>query len=466
MSYGSRFLHTWYYALPSGLKDVVASGYGLIERRARYGWHYFRFLRFLEESQWWENDALVAYQRDQVEQFLRATLQATPYYSSREVYRTAQNIEQLPLLPKQEVRKHVGELRSSLRMKTRVGQTSGTTGTPLTFPISMECFQREYAFRALHYSWGGVRLNSAEKIAICAGHPIAFHGRTRPPFWVHDHANRWLLLSSYHLTQKNLRAYVKELELYQPVLIGGYPSSIYLLAAAYLRYGQVSLPLRAVFTGSETLFPFQRELIERAFGVKVFNWYGNSEMCANIVECEKGEMHLKLEHSYVEVLDEHDNPCGPGETGRLVCTGFGNYAFPLVRYDVGDLVTVSKLVKSRCGRGGLLINEVVGREEDYIFTPDGRMVGRLDHLFKGVDNVIEAQLQQDKLDELTIRIVKSSTFTRENEFDILRQARQRLGDAIRLKVEYVDAIPRGKNGKFRFIQSALNQQAALRELVQ
>jgi phenylacetate-CoA ligase len=467
MAYGSNITKALYYAAPTVVKNLAATLYGLRERRARHGTEYRLALSFLSESQYWDNERLYEYQQQQVERFVTEALQSTPYYRNKQEYAQGRGLETFPILSKQEVRKHTAELCSDLvpKMRVRMGQTSGTTGTPLRFPISLQCFRREYAFRALHYLWGGVSLDRHERIAICAGHPAAFHARTTPPFWVHDHANNWLLMSSYHLSNANLPAYVKELERFQPLMISGYPSSIYLLAAAYARYGSKPLRLRSVFTGSETLYAYQRELIECAFGVKVFNWYGNSEMCANIVECEAGEMHLKLEHSAVEVLNENNDPCQPGETGRLVCTAFGNNGFPLLRYDVGDVVMFSTESRSRCGRGGVLIADVIGREEDYILTPDGRIVGRLDHIFKGMNNVVEAQIAQDAVQEIVIRIVKTVQFTSSDERRILREARTRLGDSIRVAIHYVEQIPREKNGKFRFIQSSLKQQEALRELL-
>ena len=65
--------------------------------------------------------------------------------------------------------------------KVKWSYTSGTTGQSLKFPLSMKCFQREHAFRQLHYSWGGI--SEDDKIAVCAGHPVAFIERSRPPFW-------------------------------------------------------------------------------------------------------------------------------------------------------------------------------------------------------------------------------------------------------------------------------------------
>ena len=149
-----------------------------------------------------------------------------------------------------------------------------------------------------------------------------------------------------------------------------------------------------------------------------------------------------------------------------MCTGFSNDAFPLIRYDVGDVVTISPNQVSKCGRGGLLIQDLLGRVEDYVFTPDGRFVGRLDHLFKDCVNVVEAQLYQENMDELVCRIVKTEDYTIADELSILDQARLRLGSAIDIKFEYLDQIPRMRNEKFRFVVSTINQSKMFDELVE
>lgn len=470
MTYGSSKQQYLYYSSPYLLKNVISSCYGIKERKARYGTDFARSLAFIRESQDWPEEKLKAYQREQTAHFLASRIKTTPYYRDRPAYREyspGRNHDDLPVLTKTEVRNNLRQFypEDLARTPHRWAHTSGTTGKSLVFPVSLSCFQREYAFRALHYSWSGADLVARDRIAFCSGHPVAPHGRTKPPFWVHDWRNNWLLLSSYHLAEKNLPSYIKELESYKPVLLGGYPSSLYLLALAYQKYGGGSLRLGAAYTASETLFDYQREAIESAFGCQTFNWYGNSEMCANIVECERGELHLKLEHSFVEVLNEDDRPCSPGQTGRLVCTGFANDAFPLIRYDVGDVVSLSSDQVSKCGRGGTLIERITGRVEDYVITPDGRLVGRLDHLFKDSKNVIEAQIVQHDVEELIIRVVKDAGYAAGDERAITEEARRRLGSSIKLRFEYVDRIARTRNGKFRFIESTIDQKELLRSLV-
>jgi phenylacetate-CoA ligase len=311
----------------------------------------------------------------------------------------------------------------------------------------------------MHYKWGGVEFQKRDKIAMCSGHPVALPGRSKPPFWSYDMVNNHLFFSSYHMGGDTLEYYIKKLENFDPLLIHGYPSSVYLLALAYKKYGKKKLALKSIYTSSETLLAFQRKTIEEAFGVKVYNWYGTSEMTANIVECECGELHLKAEHSFTEILKDNNEPCKPGETGRIVSTNFNNIAFPLIRYDVGDMATVAINQVAKCERSGLLITHIEGRKEDYIVTPDGRVIGRLDHLFKDAVNVMEAQIIQEVKEEIVLRIVKKETYTQNDEQLILNEARVRLGNVIRITFEYVEKIPRAKSGKYQFIISKIQRSA-------
>ena len=98
-----------------------------------------------------------------------------------------------------------------------------------------------------------------------------------------------------------------------------------------------------------------------------------------------------------------------------------------------------------------MIERIAGRIEDYIRTPDGRVVGRLDHIFKGVEHVREAQIVQQQDEELRLRIVRVDGFNSHDEQTILAAARERLGPSIRLRCEYVETIERTAAGKFCFV---------------
>jgi phenylacetate-CoA ligase len=462
MSYGSDLQQRLFYSAPYPIKNAVASCYGWMERRRRHGDHYRRYFQHVEESQWWNNDKLLEHQFAALKRFLEYVGQHSPYYATlfdkhefRPDRMTSQaELTRLPILSKPMLRDNLSRIMSrNIRPDdAHWVTTSGTTGLGLRFPETWECFQREYAFRFHNYHCGGIELG--DKWAICAGHPVASADCTRPPFWVRDYANNWLLMSSCHLTESNLRSYVDALERFQPDMIGGYPSSVYMLALANEAHGRRVRP-KAVFTSSETLLDFQRKLIETSFCCKAYSYYGNGERTAFIAECEKGRLHLKLEYSLVEFLDDSGEYAKPGTPARMICTGFGNYATPLVRYDIGDAVVVAEGQMCDCGRGGVLLDQLVGRVEDYVITPDGRFVGRLDHLFKQGQNVRMAQIVQRELDKILIQIVREPAYTKADEAAILKEARLRLGPLIAVEFEYVNDIPRSRTGKFRFVVSQL-----------
>jgi phenylacetate-CoA ligase len=365
--------------------------------------------------------------------------------------RSARDLQGLPILEKEMVRERLEELWAPwVRHQPVVWfKTSGTTGKALTVPVSIECFQREYAFRWLHFGWTGIR--RGDRIATFAGHPVVPTSRTRPPYWVRNAAERQLIFSSQHLGPREAPAVSRALAAFRPDLVHGYPSALALAAQAVLDSGFLPRP-KGVYTASETLLEGQRRIMTAAFRAPVLNWYGNTEMVANIVECPEGGLHVQPLHSVVEHVRADGAPAEPGEEAELVCTGFGNAAMPLIRYRIGD-TAVGGGPPCRCGRSTPTVRAIMGRMEQYVVTPSGRLVGRLDHVFKDALAVKEAQLIQDRPDHLRIRMVCRDGFGPPDEARIAQHLRERLEPGMSWTFERVAAIPRGPNGKFPFVIS-------------
>jgi len=420
-----------YDALPVWTQTLAVNVASARGYRQKYGGAFRRFLAQLEANEKKSRDQLLAEQQEAVRRLLRYTTVHVPACRGR----SPENLAEWPVLDKVAVAAEPGKFLSDEFDPRRLMElrTSGTTGTPLAVRFPVETHQMEMAFRWRHKAWGGTPFLS--RSAYVAGHPVVPPDQQRPPFWRWDRFEQRLLCSSYHLAADNLPAYQAAFQRYRPDFIHGYPSSLFLLGG---------YQPKAVFTASETLLDFQRAAIERNFGVKVFNWYGNSELTCNIVECAAGNLHYRTDYGMLELLAD----------GTMICTGLNNPAMPLIRYRVGDRA-VAKAGDCPCGCAFPLIERIEGRIEDYVRTPDGRFVGRLDHLFKDARGVREAQLVQTRLDEIVIRVVKENGF---DEAPVLAEARQRLGNSIAIRFEYVDAIKRTAAGKFRFIVSQLTRE--------
>lgn len=465
MLYGNPIQRKIYYSSPYIIRNFITTFYGYLQKRKRYGKLFHEYMNYLLSSQWFDNKELEEIQFEKTKSFLIHAKNDCSFYKkvfneygfTPEKIQSLNELSNLPIINKEFVRTNLDEFLADDIKKYNIiwVSTSGSTGSAFRFPSSQECFEREYAFKYFHYSWSGIQ--RGDKIVVCAGHPVTKYDQKSPPFWSYDYANNWLIFSSYHMTEKNLPSYISELEKFRPDLLIGYPSSIYLLAITNKELGKIVQP-KAIYLSSETLFDFQRNAIESSFKCKVFMYYGSGEMCGNILECEKGNYHLRLDHSYNELLDDKNQKVSDGIQGRLICTGFGNYAMPLIRYDIGDVAIFSNKKTCECGRGGKIVERIIGRIDDYIVTPDGRFVGRLDHLFKATSNVKLAQIIQNEVDELIIRIEKKENYTKRDENSILKEARVRLGPKIKIQFEYVKEIPRTKGGKFRFIVSNIEKK--------
>jgi phenylacetate-CoA ligase len=156
----------------------------------------------------------------------------------------------------------------------------------------------------------------------------------------------------------------------------------------------------------------------------------------------------------VEVEVEEEGP--DWERGPLLVTGLSGRATPLFRYRVGDVGTRAKS-PCACGRAGDSFLDVDGRIEDYVVTPDGRYVGRMDHVFKEQLDVAEAQILQNDASSVEVLVVRRATYDEESERSLLKEFRMRLGERIRIDLRYVDSIPRERNGKFRAVKSQVGR---------
>lgn len=407
----------------------------------------------LHESQWWSERELRDFQSRQLRMIVESAARDVPYYRDR--YRALEldvarlefpeAVAKLPLITKADVREGGKSLLSGRRRGPLFpGSTSGTTGAPLTLQQDLAVITRENAFIWRQLAWAGLR--RGERRAWMRGDMVVPATQRKPPYWRLNRAENMLMLSSYHLSEGAAPAYVESLARFDPVVIQAYPSSIGFLATwmlnAGIRYGGRSL--RGIVTSSETLPGSRRREIEDAFGCRVFDWYGQFERVAAIGTCEHGRYHLLSDYSYVELL--------PAEDGlfELAGTGFNNLAMPLIRYRCGDYVRPAPAgERCACGRSFPLIDEVVGRADDPVVLPDGRSIGRLDHVFKGVGGILEAQIRQERPGTVTLLVVPSATYGERTRDTLLANARERLGDEIALELLTVPAIPRTRNGKFK-----------------
>ena len=353
-----------------------------------------------------------------------------------------------PLLTKQELRQHPGRLLRPRRFGSLIRttiKTSGTSGTPLTIVQSLGNMVREEGFVYRQLRWIGWRPGQPRAWIrgdiVCADQPK--DGR----YWCRDWVGNMLMMSSYHLSNETIGAYIAALEGFDPVVIHAYPSSIAALAAWLNARGRryEGRALKGVMTSSETMEPEVRAAVEQAFGVRVFDWYGQSERVAAIGTCEHGSYHVLTDYGSVALLDtEQPEAC------ELVGTGLNNLAMPLVRYRTGDTV-IPGGEACACGRVFPTVKTILGRQEKVITLPDGRMIGRLDRIFQGHDrHLVEGQVVYRGHGRFLLRVVATEGWSELDARAMVDKFLLRV-PGVEVGVARVEAIPRGPRGKFEFV---------------
>ena len=230
--------------------------------------------------------------------------------------------------------------------------------------------------------------------------------------------------------------------------------------ARFFKEQKLNAPqLKAVLTSSEKLTNEMREVFKEVYGCKTFDSWSGVEACALITECEHGSLHISPDAGLIEVLDENMQPVNYGEAGEIYCTGFINYDQPLIRYAIGDSIILSDETCA-CGRAMPVVQEILGRNEDVIIGKDGREMVRFHSMFNGLHSVKQAQVIQESIDDLVIKIVADEKLDKKEEQLMRERIISQLGD-INIYFDCVDAIPLNKNGKFQAVISKVKRTKAL-----
>lgn len=458
-------LTSLYHRMPPTAQNLAASLHGWRLRRERYGPETDGLVEAALERETWAASRWRYWEEERLAFILRRAATRVPYY--REMWshrrrlgdqRPWDRLENWPVLEKDEVRQYGSSFIADDQAKACLGmeRTSGTSGTPLTLWRSRGTTRARYAlYEARRLRWYGA--DRHDRWAILGGQLVTSYSRRRPPFWVWNAPMRQLYLSSYHLAPEYVPAYLDALERYRVKHVIGYPSSLYSIAKVVGAGGAAHLGLKAVVTNAEPLYAHQRESIEAAFGCCVRETYGMVELVAGAGECEHGQSHLWPEIGVCEVRHADGSLTRDG-SGELVATSLLDADMPLIRYRVGDTVALGgRGDYCRCGRTLPLLRAVDGRSDDLLYTLEGRPVGRLDPVFKVGPWIAEAQIIQESLDLIRVRVVPDRGFGESDDKTIKRALRGRLGDVC-VAIELVPAIPRTSNGKFRAVVSRIDPQ--------
>jgi len=255
-----------------------------------------------------------------------------------------------------------------------------------------------------------------------------------------------------------------------------YPTMLDILAREQLA-GRLKLkieqPLATIVSASEPLTEATKNLVQKAWGMKIQDTYGSSECILMARSCGKFErMHVMTDLCCIEIVDRQGRPVPDGKTGdKILLTNLFNLTQPFIRYEVSDVTGYSTELCS-CGQPFPTLLPVEGRTDDifYIDRPGAGYDAVHPYLFLGpiveLTQVREYQLVQTGRNEVTFSYVPVDSGAEvENKIrKVLEDGLRKAGliNRITLKTLRVENIPRdNRSGKIRQIISRVGVPADL-----
>lgn len=458
-------LDTLYARMPVWAQHGAVSAFGLYWRWQRFGAGYQQSLEQYLRRDRLSRDEWETWQRSKLKERLGAAADRVAHYrehwsESEKKAARAGRLQDLPLLEKDPIRADARAfLREDLNLrKPLIFHTSGSTGTPIASLWTAAELRDSMAVReARSARWAGVSFRLPR--ATFSGRLVEPDPMSKGPFYRFNYVERQAYFSAFHLRADTASFYVEAMRKHGIQWLTGYAVSYYLLAKFILEEKLSAPPLKAVVTTSEKTTPEMREVMEAAYGCRVYEEYSTVENVLFASECERGKLHVSPDVGVVEILRADGAPCAPGEVGEVVATSLMRYSQPFVRYRLGDLAAWDD-EPCACGRGMPVVKEVVGRIEDVVTGPDGRRLVRFHGVFVNQPHVREGQIIQEALDRIRVKVVPTAGFNEEDIADIISRVRRRLSAEVNVIVEPVAEIPRAKSGKFQAVISLLGKANA------
>ena len=419
----------------------------------RFGKLFWSKLEEYEKRDKWSYEQICEYRDHKLNYMVRYCYKNVPYYHelfdeygiNPDSIKRLDDMKTIPILTKDIVNKNPECFYSkSFSMKNMVtAHTSGTTGAGFVFKTTQEAICDQWAVwwryrRRLGIKYGTLSGNFGTRFVVPAK-------QSKPPFWRYNLPCNQIYFSAFHEKADYLKYYIQEIEEKHITWLHGYPSLLCELASEVLNEGNTVLKeqIQYVTIGAESLLDYQKNIIEKAFGVHVFQHYGMSEGVTNISETKEKLMLVDEDYAATEFIDY-------GENKKIVGTSLTNFAMPLLRWDTNDIAQVEEV--DTLGR---IVKSIDGRIEDYVVLPSGKKIGKLHHVFKDAVHLKEVQIYQDKDYKIKVLFVPRED-KYENDIVVAQEMfNYTFGEHINIEFVRVDCIKKTKSGKIRFIISEI-----------
>ena len=414
-------------------------------------------------------DARIDYERRSLET-LETALVSTPMYGSwksfdpGESYSVDLRYNLLPVLTKDDIRTHFphGVVHRGLNLDAALARgevsfvhTSGTEDEALE-----NIWNQQWWDASERASW---RLNSVAAHVATGQHREAIlasalsvgpRSENGPISREQRMLGRFLFLNEFWTTvewpEGHERRILEELTDYQPEVFEANPSLLARLASFALRTGVAVYQPPLITLTYEFPSALQLRSIRRVFQSPIASSYGSTEAGYVFMECEHGRLHQNFEFCRVDFAPFNDSIETHAGVGRIFSTTFGNKWFPLMRFDVGDIVRLAP-DPCPCGRNfGMTLSTIEGRLKSLCVAEDGRLVTHreMDDALARVDGLEQYSLVQEALNKVRIDVVGEDGQGKRAARDAADILQGVFGRHVEIMASEVQTLLPEKSGKF------------------
>lgn len=357
------------------------------------------------------------------------------------------------------------------RDKYALSHTSGSQGQPLLIVQTKENIELLFALqvsRGNHQSLGlGEVLKHLVKPARLAAVIL------KPGFYPSYSAFEYMPEGAKHYLEVlrlcvNDDDMIERLAEFRPTHLTAYASVLHEIARE-IEAGRLSLKpeLEEVVNISERLMPEPRKHYAEIFGAPILDNYSMGECLFLTNGCStSGGMHVNADWAILEVVDEDNQPVPDGEKGaKVLVTNLANYVQPIIRYEIGDIVTMAT-EPCDCGSNMPLIDHVDGRDSEmfYIETKDGLRPLQPTIFELALGRMLDAReyqiiQEENTLFRILIEPLPGKSFDRNRADKLVREQLKEYGldQELDVEVEVVDRLAPEGDEKFKRVVSKVER---------
>ena len=393
---------------------------------------------------------------EKLQQLLEFATTHTTFYKQ---YAGVTDFHNFPVVNKQTYRTHYQDFVVAKEFipfqegEVHIQKTSGSTGTPFEIPQDTRCRIRRIAtIKATNELVGFHSVNTL------------MHTRAFAHYWGGTESIRYdkslniVYVDNANLNDTKLQAIADAIRNYKVRYIRGYVTSMEAITL-YLVKNNIKIDSRVTFiTGGELLPLSLKNRIVNQLHCHVTSQYANEEngiFGQSDIDGNPTTINLNLANCFVEILKlDKDEPAAPEEMGRVVVTDFTNYAFPMIRYDIGDVAMIDKVAPN----GDLLsIKNLSGRSQDMILRTDGSAIDFFNSIPKEVYNnpdiILQWQFTQKDAKKYVLTLCTSDSEAVQESFKqkLISDIKNILGSDAEITINVTTSLPVLNSGKRRVV---------------